>query len=123
LCISNSMVSEAPLPDFAVAANHRSQGMRISALNQLDSVFERHIVGGSQYQVYVFWHDNKTMQLESAFAAISINSLQEKPPIVLDNEQPSSLPRRESYEISSGRRDHSSRLQEQTPAAKAAIAA
>jgi len=60
------------------------------------------------------------VQLEAAFAAVSVQSLQEQTRVVLDNEEPSTLRRREGDEIGSGRGDKSSRLQGQTSAAKAA---
>jgi hypothetical protein len=61
------------------------------------------------------------VQLITAFAAISIQSLQEQECVVFDDQQSSALPSRKSYEVGSGRGDESSRLQEQTSAAKAAI--
>jgi len=66
-------------------------------------------------------HEDKGVELESTFAAVAVERLQKKAGVVLDNEQPSTLPCRECREISSGRGDESSRLQEQTSAAKAAI--
>jgi hypothetical protein len=69
----------------------------------------------------VLGHEDEGMELKVPFAAIAVKSVQEEADIVLDNEEPSALPRREGNEVSSGRRDESSRLQEQTSAAKAAI--
>jgi len=69
----------------------------------------------------VLGHEDEGMELKLSFAAIAVKSVQEEADIVLDNEEPSALPRREGNEVSSGRRDESSRLQEQTSAAKAAI--
>ena len=69
----------------------------------------------------VLGHHHKGVELESAFAAVAIQSLQEKMHEVLDDEQSSALPCRERHKICSGRRDESSRLQEQTSAAEAAI--
>jgi len=63
-------------------------------------------------------HKDEGMELKSAFVAISVQSFQEKADIVLDDEESATLPRREGDEISSGRRDESSRLQEQTSAAE-----
>ena len=95
--------------------------MRISALDELDGVFERHVMGWSKQEMDMFGHEDEGMELITAFATISIESLQEEARIVLDNKQPSTLPCRECHEISSGWGDESSRLQEQTSAAKAAI--
>jgi hypothetical protein len=66
-------------------------------------------------------HQNEGVQFVAAFAAVSVESLQEQARVVFDNEEPSTLPRREGHEIGSGRGDQSSRLQEHTSAAKAAI--
>jgi hypothetical protein len=69
----------------------------------------------------VFGHEDEGVELIAAFSAVSIQSLQKKANVVLDHEQSSALPCREGHEIGSGRGDESSRLQEQTSAAKAAI--
>lgn len=69
----------------------------------------------------MFGHYDEGINLKSAFAAVPIQRLEKKTDVVLDHKQSASLPGRESYEISSGRGDDSSRLQEQPSAAKAAI--
>ena len=69
----------------------------------------------------MLWHNDEGVHLKPAFAAVSINGLQEESDVILDDEQSSSLPGFESYEIGSGWGDESCRLQEQTSAAKAAI--
>lgn len=69
----------------------------------------------------MFGHNNEGVKEETAFAAIPIKRLKEESDVVLDHEQSFALPSRERYEIRSGRRDESSRLQEQPSAAKAAI--
>jgi hypothetical protein len=84
-------------------------------------MFEGHVVGRSEQEVDMLRHDNERVNSKPAFASISIEGLQKKACVVLDNEQPSALPCRERNEISSGRGDESSWLQEQTSAAKAAI--
>ena len=66
-------------------------------------------------------HQNEGVDLKSAFAAVAEHGGEEDAHIVLDHEQPSAPPSRECYEVGSGRRDKSSRLQEQTSAAEAAI--
>jgi hypothetical protein len=86
----------------------------------LNGVFERYVVCGSKQKMDMFGHDDEGVELISSFATISVQSLQEESDVVLDDEQPATLPRREGNEISSGRRDESSRLQEQTSAAEAA---
>jgi len=69
----------------------------------------------------MFGHNDESVELKVPFATITINALQKDPYVVLDHEQSPSLPGRESNEVSSGWGDESSRLQEQTSAAKAAI--
>jgi hypothetical protein len=66
-------------------------------------------------------HNDEGVNLKAAFSPMAVHGLQEKPDVVLDNEESSALPRREGDEVSSGRGDESSRLQEQTSAAEAAI--
>jgi len=46
LVTSNSMFGESALPDFSFAAENRSEGMRVATFEELDGVFERHVVGG-----------------------------------------------------------------------------
>jgi len=69
----------------------------------------------------VFRHYNEGVNLKSTFTAVSIERFEKDAHVVLDDEEASALPGRESYEVRSGRGDESSRLQEQTSAAKAAI--
>jgi hypothetical protein len=57
------------------------------------------------------------MQFVSSFAAVAIKSFQENSDVVLDRKQFSSVPRRGRHEISSRRRDESSRLHGKTSAA------
>ena len=95
--------------------------MRVSALDELNRMFERHGGGGSEQEMDMFRHDDESVNLKPAFSAVTEKSLQEEAYVVLDNEQPSALPCRERNEITSWRGDESSRLQEQTSAAKAAI--
>ena len=69
----------------------------------------------------MFRHEDNGVNLKSTFAAIAVKRLKENPRIVLDHEESSAVPSRESDEVSSGRGNEASRLQEQTSAAKAAI--
>ena len=71
--------------------------------------------------MHMFGHEDKGVNLKSTFAAIAVERLKEEADIVLDHEESSSLPSRESYEVGSGRGKEASRLQERTSAAKAAI--
>ncbi len=69
----------------------------------------------------VLGHDNEEVNIKSAFTAISIHGLQEESDVVFNDKESPAVPGRKGCEIGSGRRDQSSRLQEQTSAAKAAI--
>lgn len=69
----------------------------------------------------VFGHDHKRVYFESTFTPVPIHSYEKEAHVIFDDKESASLPRGERYEISSGRKDESSRFQEQTSAAKAAI--
>ena len=119
--IADPMIGESTLPDLPCPTKGRAEGVRIAALDELNGVFECDVVRGSQQEVNVFGHNNKGVELIASFASVSVESLQQEGRIVLDYKEPSTLPCRERCEISSGRGDESSRLQERTSAAKAAI--
>jgi hypothetical protein len=95
--------------------------VRISAFDELDGVFDGYIVSGSDQKVDVLGHDDESVELKPAFTSVSIERLQKEADVVFDHEQTPPLPRGESDEIRSGQGDESSRLQERTSAAKAAI--
>ena len=71
--------------------------------------------------MHVLGHDNEGMDLKSTFAAVAVHRLQEEFDAIFNDEQAASLPRQKRYEISSRRGEESSRFQERTSAAKAAI--
>jgi len=121
LVVANSVIGESSFPDFPFAAEDVSERVGVSALDELNGMFERYAVGGSEQEMNVFRHQGEGVELITALAAISILGLQEKAGVVFDHEQSSTLPGGESREIGSGRGDESARLQEQTSAAKAAI--
>jgi hypothetical protein len=121
LMISNSVIGKPALPDFAFASDHRSQSMRISAFDQLDGMLNRYVANGCDEKMDVLGHNDERVEFEPAFTPVSIKSLKEDTDVVLDHEQPSTLPRGKSDEVGSGRRNESSRFQKQTSAAKAAI--
>jgi len=118
---ANPMICESALPDFFAAADHRSECVRVSAFDQLNGVFESYVVGWRQENVNVFGHYDESVELKSAFATVTVESLQEEAGVVFYDEESATLPGGESYEVGSGRRKESRRLQEQTSAAKAAI--
>ncbi len=121
MIIADSVIGESTLPDLPLSAKDRTEGVRVSAFDELNRVLKRDVGRGSQQEMDMLWHEDKGMDLKSALVAIVIKSFEKEACIILDYKQPSLLPRRESYEVSSGRRDESSGLQEQTSAAKAAF--
>ena len=121
--IANSMICEAALPDFSLAAQDGAKSVRISALDQLHSMFERNVMARSQQEVNMFRHHDEGVELEAAFAAVAIDCLQKEANVILNDKESSTLPRGKRHEIRSGRGDESSRLQERTSAAEAAVIA
>lgn len=118
--VANAMIRETPLPDFS-APELQTKRPRISAFNQLNSSLQRHILRGSQKQMHVLRHQNKSMQKKFSLPPITIESFQEKPHVRLNHEQPPALPSQERHKISPRRRNRSSRLHEQTSAAGSRI--
>jgi hypothetical protein len=119
LGVANTMIGETALPDFAFPAEDFSEGVGVAALDKLDGVLDSYIMGRSQQKMNMLGHEDEGVELIAA--AITVESFQEEADVIFDDEESSTLPSRESDEIGSGRGDESSRLQEQTSAAKAAI--
>ena len=69
----------------------------------------------------MFRHHNERVEFKAPFASVTVDRLQEEANVVLDHEEPSTLPGGKRDEISSGRGDESYRLQKRTSAAEAAI--
>ncbi len=46
--IANSVIREAALPDFAIATNDGSEGVRVPSFDELNGVFERYTVCGRE---------------------------------------------------------------------------
>ncbi len=72
LAAANSVIREAALPDFALAAEDGPKGVRVSAFDELGGVVERYIVRRGEQEMNVFGHDHEGMQLEAAFSAIAV---------------------------------------------------
>jgi hypothetical protein len=70
--IANSVIGESSLPDFSFAAEDGSEGMRVSAFDQLNRMLKSYVLGRSQQKVDVFGHDDEGMKLITALAAISV---------------------------------------------------
>ena len=115
---TNSMIGESSLPDLLIAANDRPEFVGVVAFDQLDCAFDGYVVRRSQGQMSKLRHDDEGVQGVSAFAAIAIKSFQEETDIDFDREQLAAMKRRECHEISSRRRDESSRLQGKPSAAE-----
>ncbi|HZQ94720.1 MAG TPA: hypothetical protein VFA67_06895 [Candidatus Sulfotelmatobacter sp.] len=61
LIIPNAMICKAPLPNFPLATEYRTEGMRVSAFNQLDSMFERHVAAWREEKMDMFRHEYECM--------------------------------------------------------------
>jgi hypothetical protein len=114
------MICKASLPDFPLAAEDRTESMRVSTLNQLNRVLDSYVAGRREEKMDVFRHEHECMKFESSLTTISVHGLQKESNIVFDDKESAPLPRREGYEVSSRRGDESCRLQEQTSATEAA---
>jgi hypothetical protein len=121
LIIANPMIGESSLPNFSLATDDRPEGMRVSAFDELNRMFQRYTRSGSQQKMYVLGHDDERVQFIPALATVSVKSLQEQADVRLYDERWSSLPRRERHEVGSRRGDQSSRLQKQTSAAESRV--
>jgi hypothetical protein len=86
------VIGEPALPTFALAAEDFSESVRVSAFDELDGVFDSDVVRWRKKQMDVFGHEDERMNLKPAFAAVAIDSLQEKTNVVLDHKQPAALP-------------------------------
>jgi hypothetical protein len=115
--IPNPMIGESALPDFLIAADDRSERVRVSTFDQLDRAFNRDVPCGRQKKMNMLRHDDKRVQGVAPFAAIAVDRLQQEPDVRFDGKQFSAVESRESHEIGSGRGDESSRLQGETSAA------
>jgi len=61
--IADPMVGESALPDFSIAAEDSAKSVRISALDELHSMFERNVMGRGQQEVNMFRHQDKGVEL------------------------------------------------------------
>jgi hypothetical protein len=120
LIIANSVIGKSALPDFPLATENRAAGVRESALGQWNGMLNGYFARGRHKKMNVFRHQHACVNLKPTFAPIPIYGYKKKPRIIFNHEQFAPLPGRERYEVSSGRRDESSRFQKQTSAAKAA---
>ena len=114
---ADPVIGESSLPHFPLAPNDSAEFMGTGAFDQLKGPLDCHVQSGSQQKMYMLGHHDKCMQLVPALAAMPVKRLQENTDVRFDSEQTPALPRRERHEVSSGRRDKSSRLQSETSAA------
>jgi len=75
--VANPVIGKSALPDFALPADQGSEFMRVGPLDELNGSFNRDILRGSQQEMNVIGHDHEGVQRITAFAAISIQSLEE----------------------------------------------
>ncbi len=48
LSVPNSMIGETALPDFTLSSDQAPEGMRVTALDQLNGMFQRHVLSWSE---------------------------------------------------------------------------
>jgi len=77
LVIANPVIRESSFPDFSFATEDAAEGMRIAAFDQLNGMFERYVVCGSEQQMDMFGHEDEGVNLKPVFSPISIKSFQE----------------------------------------------
>jgi len=116
--VANPVIRESALPYLPFTPDDCAKFVRVSSFDQLDRPLDCHVQGRSQQEMNVVWHHDKHVQFIPALAAMPIERLQKHPNVRFDDEQPAAVPCREGHEITSRRRDESSRLQEQTSAAE-----
>ena len=73
--IANTVIRKSSLPDFSCATEYGSESMGVSALYELNGVFECYVLSRSQQDVYVLGHENEGVKLIPSLAAIAIQSL------------------------------------------------
>jgi hypothetical protein len=116
--VANPVIGEPALPHLALSADDSAELMRVCTFDQLNSPLNRYVQRRSQQEMNVLRHKDERVQFVPALTAMPIEGSQKKPNVRFDDEQPAAIPSREGYEIRSGRRDESSRLQGETSAAE-----
>jgi hypothetical protein len=116
--VANPVIGDTALPHLALSANDAPEFMGICAFDQLDCPLDCYVRRGSQQEMHMLRHQDKRMQFIPSLSAMPVERSQEEPNVRFDNEQPRAIPRREGYEICSGWRDESFRLQGETSAAE-----
>jgi len=116
--VTDSVICESSLPDFLIAPDQGSEFMRVRALDQLNSAFNRHVPSRGKKQMDMLWHQDESVQTVTAFSTMPVKRFQKDPHIDFNDEQFAAVVSRKGYEVGSGWRDESSRFQEQTPAAE-----
>ena len=111
LFITNPMVGESALPDLSFSPKNCSEGMRVTAFDNLRRMLKRCVLGRSQKQVHVLGHENEAVQFITAFPPVSVEGSETQPNERLNYEQSATLPCRKRHEISTGRGNQSSGLQ------------
>lgn len=77
LCITNPVVRESALPDFALATKNGAKSVRVSAFSQLDGMFKGYVIRRRDEKMDVFGHQDEGVQLKAAFATVVVKSFQE----------------------------------------------
>jgi hypothetical protein len=100
--VTNAVIRETSLPNFAFALEFGAYGMRITSLDELHRALQRDVHAGLEHQMHVFGHHDELVQLESPLPLVSVESFQEESGVGLDDKKSSALPGCETYEIGAG---------------------
>jgi hypothetical protein len=73
LGVANPVIGESALPDFSVAAKNFAKSVGVSALDELDCMFEGNVEAGSKQEMDMLRHQNEGVQLIATVAAISVH--------------------------------------------------
>jgi len=71
--IPNAMIGEAALPNLPSSANHSTECVRVSTLDQLNRALQSYVGRWSEQDMDVFGHHNKRVQCKATIAAVTVN--------------------------------------------------
>ncbi len=94
--IANSMIRKSPLPHFGLASDERSKFVRVRALDELHTTLKSHILRWCEHEMNMIWHKDERVNEETVFAAVAKKGFEKQPGIILDHEESTMMPGRES---------------------------
>jgi hypothetical protein len=75
--IANTVIGESALPHFGTPPAKSAEGMRVSALDQLDGALYRYVLSRSKQYMDMIGHEDEGMQRVAALSAVAIKGLEE----------------------------------------------